>query len=184
MINTENNDNEAGDSNSTDKGTNSGRQQAFSDGDCATSNVDTQNNKGVEYESETEYESTDSNDSDIDSVPVAKGIHGGTARPGWCVGVCGRGGSRQPQNCENPVGNAANELICGQGHGRGARRGANRARAVGNRQHNPLSNWQKIEKGDAINLQEFPFNEIQGFNRRMNNNSTYHDFLEPYLLTK
>ena len=60
MIDTENNNNEAGNSNSTDKGPNSGRQQAFSDDDCATSsNVDMQNNQGVEYEPETEYDSTD-----------------------------------------------------------------------------------------------------------------------------
>ena len=78
VIDTENNDNESGNSNSTDKGTNSGRQQSFSGGDRATStNVDTQNNQGVEYESETEYESTDSNDSDIVSAPVAKRIRGG-----------------------------------------------------------------------------------------------------------
>ena len=69
---TENNDNEAGNSNSTNDETNSGRWQAFSDGDCTTSsNVDTQNNQGVEFESETEYESTDSNDSDIVRAPVA-----------------------------------------------------------------------------------------------------------------
>ena len=53
MIDTENNDNEAGNTNSTDKGTNSVRQQAFSDGDRDTSsNVDTKNSEGVEYESE------------------------------------------------------------------------------------------------------------------------------------
>ena len=81
VIDTENHDNESGNSNSTDKGTNSGRQQAFSGGDRATStNVDTQNNEGVEYESETEYESTDSNDSDIVSAPVAKRIRGGWRR--------------------------------------------------------------------------------------------------------
>ena len=33
MIDTENNDNEAGNSTNTDKGANSGRQQAFSDGE-------------------------------------------------------------------------------------------------------------------------------------------------------
>ena len=139
VIDTENNDNEAGNSNSTGKGTNSGRQQAFSDGDHATiSNVDTQNNQGVEYESQTEYESIDSNDSHIVSAPVAKRIHGGTIRRRWHVAVCGGGGIRQwgccqPQNPENPVGYAANEVIRGQGHGHGARGNANRARAVGNR---------------------------------------------------
>ena len=146
VIDTENNDNEAGNSNSTDKRTNSGRQQAFSDSDRATSSVDTQNNQGVEYESETEYQSKDSNDSDIVMAPVAKRIRGGAIRPGRRVGVRGSGGikqrgGRQPQNRENPVGNAANEVIRGQGRGRGARRGANRARAVGNRQHNPVANW-------------------------------------------
>ena len=71
-IDTENNDIEAGNSNSTDKGTNSCRQQAFSDGDRATSsNVDTQNNQGFGYESETECESTGSNESDTGSAPVA-----------------------------------------------------------------------------------------------------------------
>ena len=100
VINTENNDNEAGDSNSTDKGTNSGRQQAFSDGDCATSsNVDIQNNQGVEYECETEYASIDSNDSDIVSAPVAKQIRGGATRSGLHVCVCGCGGIRQKAGC-------------------------------------------------------------------------------------
>ena len=155
VIDTENNDNEARNSNSTDKRTNSGRQQTFSDGDCATSSVDTQNNQGVEYESETEYQSKDSNDSDIISAPVAKRIRGGATRPGRRVGSRGRGGikqrgGRQPQNRENPVGNAANEVIRGQGRGRGARRGANRERAVGNRQRNPVANWEKMEKGDTI----------------------------------
>ena len=146
MIDTENNDNEAGDSDSTDKGTNSGRQQAFSDGDCTTSsNVDIQNNQGVEYECETEYVSTDSNDSEIVSAPVAKQIRGGATRPGRHVCVCGCGGIRQrggcqPQNHESPVSNAANEVIRGHGHGCGARRRANRARAVENRQHNPVAN--------------------------------------------
>ena len=139
VVDTENNDNEAGNSNSTGKGINSGRQQAFSDGDHATiSNVDTQNNQGVEYESQTEYESVDSNDSHIVSAPVAKRIHGSAIRRRWHVGVCGCGGIRQrgccqPQNHENPVGYAANEVIRGQGHGHGARGNANRARAVGNR---------------------------------------------------
>ena len=128
VIDTENNDNEAGGSDSTDKGTNLGRQQAFSDGDCTTSSdVDIQNNQGVEYECETEY------------------IRGGATRPGWHVCVCGCGGIRQrggcqPQNRESPVSNAANEVIRGQEHGRGPRRRANRSRAVGNRQHNPVAN--------------------------------------------
>ena len=152
MIDTENNDNDSGNSNSTDKGTNSGRQQAFSDGDRATSsNVDTENNQGVESESETEYESTDSNDSDIVSASVAKRIRGGATRPGWHIGVCDRGGIRQrgggqPQNLENPVSTAADEVIHGQGCGRGAKRGANRARAVGKRQRNPIANWEKNRK--------------------------------------
>ena len=146
VIDTENNDNEAGGSDSTDKGTNLGRQQAFSDGDCTTSSdVDIQNNQGVEYECETEYKSTDSNDSDIVSAQVAKQIRGGATRPGWHVCVCGCGGIRQrggcqPQNRESPVSNAANEVIRGQEHGRGPRRRANRSRAVGNRQHNPVAN--------------------------------------------
>ena len=197
MIDTENIDNEAGNSTSTDKGTNSGRQQAFSDGDPATcSNVDTQNNQGVEYESkikykstdsnesETKYKSTDSNNSDIVSAPVAKHICGGTTRLRWHVVHC-CGGIRlrgcQPQNHENPVDNATNEVICGQGHGCDARRGANRARAVGNRLRNPVANWEKRERGDTINLQEFPFNETEGCNCQMNNNSTCLDFLELYL---
>ena len=74
-------------------------------------------------------------------------------RPGWHVGVrsCGgirQRGGRQPQNCENPVGNAANEVVWGQGCGSDARRGAIRARAVRNRQCNPVANWEKTEKGD------------------------------------
>ena len=45
---------------------------SFSDADCTTSsNVDPQNNQGVEFESESQYESTDSNDSDIARAPVA-----------------------------------------------------------------------------------------------------------------
>ena len=59
------------------------------------SNVDTQNNQGVEYESETEYESAVNNDSDIVDAPVAKRILGGATKPGRCLGVRGRGGIKQ-----------------------------------------------------------------------------------------
>ena len=132
-----------------------------------------------------EYRSTDSNDSDIVSAPLAKRIRGALLDLGgvlvFVVMVLLNKGGCQPQNCENPVGNAANEVIHGQGRERGARRGAIRATAVRSRQHNPVANWEKIEKGDTINLQEFPFNEIEGCNRRMSNNSTCLDFLELYL---
>ena len=76
---------------------------------------------------------------------------GGATRPGWHIGVCDRGGIRQrgggqPQNLENPVSTAADEVIHGQGCGRGAKRGASRARAVGKRQHNPTANREKNRK--------------------------------------
>ena len=84
-------------------------------------------------------------------------ILGGATKPGRCVGVSGRGGirqrgGRQPQNRENPVGNAANEVIRGQWRGRGARRGANRARAVGNRQRNPEANCGKKQKKEIQSI--------------------------------
>ena len=52
-------------------------------------------------------------------------------------------GDLQSQNQENPVNNAANEVIRGQGHGRCARRVAKTARAVGNRQRNLVASWEK-----------------------------------------
>ena len=88
MIDTENNDDKAGNSNSTVKATNSGRHFLM----VIVPLVVMSTHRRVEYESETECESTDNNDSDIVNAPVAKRILGGATKPGRCVGVSGRGG--------------------------------------------------------------------------------------------
>ena len=60
--------------------------------------------------------------------------------------------------------------------GRGARggRGANR----GNRP--PLSSWKKVENGENIELNDFPFLETEGVNVRMNAAPTTLDFFSLY----